>query len=59
MAKVGSVTTRPSPVTYPAGSTTLLVRVAINNDGIYEGPESFTLKAQTGGITAYGIGNDW
>ena len=33
-------------VTYPTGSTTLLVRVAILNDTNYEGPEAFKLIAE-------------
>ncbi|EIC28330.1 Ig-like domain-containing protein [Methylomicrobium album] len=45
-----------SPVTYPAGSTTLLVRVAIRDDEVFEGPESFKLKAVTGSLMSYGTG---
>ena len=44
-----------SSITYPSGSTTLLVRVAIVNDAVYEGPESFKLKASTDTLVAYGI----
>ena len=50
-------------VVYPNGSTTLLVRVALVNDGIYEGPEAFKLVATgdridgTGNsVTAEGVG---
>ncbi|MBL6741967.1 MAG: cadherin-like domain-containing protein, partial [Synechococcus sp. BS301-5m-G53] len=38
--------TAGSHVTYPKGSTTLLVRVAVNNDTPFEGPESFKLIAE-------------
>ena len=43
-------------VTYPVGSTTLLVRVAIQDDGVFEKQESFKLKAATDDMTSYGIG---
>ncbi|MDO9023682.1 Calx-beta domain-containing protein, partial [Zwartia sp.] len=45
-------------VTYPSGSTTLLVRVAINNDTPYEGPETFLLKGSVPaqGIESFGTG---
>lgn len=46
-----------TPVTYPAGSTTLLVRAPIINDNVYEGAESFALKTVAdGSITVYGAG---
>jgi len=42
-------------VTYPAGSTTLLVRVSLINDNVYEGPEAFKLVAV--GSSIFGGGN--
>jgi VCBS repeat-containing protein len=44
-----------SQVTYPAGSTTLLVRVSLINDNVYEGPEAFKLVAV--GSSIFGGGN--
>ena len=46
-----------STVTIPAGGTTLLVRIAVTNDGLDEGAERFTLTASnSAGGTATGIG---
>ncbi|MGE5524855.1 MAG: VCBS domain-containing protein [Rhodospirillaceae bacterium] len=42
-----------SLVAIPAGGTTLLVRTVLVNDGVYEGPETFTLTASNAG----GLGN--
>ena len=46
-----------SPVQIPAGSTSVLVRVAITPDSPYEGAETFTLTAtNSGGSAATGTG---
>ena len=48
--------TSGSYVSIPLGSTSLLVRTAISNDNVYEGAETFTLKAtNTGNTTVEGI----
>ncbi len=47
-----------SPPTTIAGNTTLLVRLALNNDTprVYEGPETLLLKATVGANASYGTG---
>jgi hypothetical protein len=46
-----------SLVAVPAGRTTLLVRMAVINDTLLEGPETFRLVAtNTGGLAAQGTG---
>ncbi|NBV75894.1 MAG: hypothetical protein EBR59_08055, partial [Methylococcaceae bacterium] len=45
-----------SKITYPKGSTTLLMRVALVNDKVFEKQESFKLKAVAGSLSAYGTG---
>jgi uncharacterized delta-60 repeat protein len=47
--------TAGTPVAIPTGGTTLLVRTTITGDSVYEGQETFTLKAtNTGGTPATG-----
>ncbi|NBV76265.1 MAG: hypothetical protein EBR59_10015, partial [Methylococcaceae bacterium] len=43
-------------VTYPEGSTTLLARIAVKNDPIYEKQESFKLNVTSRGVTQSGVG---
>ncbi|NBV75762.1 MAG: hypothetical protein EBR59_07355, partial [Methylococcaceae bacterium] len=43
-------------VTYPRGSTTLLVRVAVKNDTVFEKQETFKLKVATNHQIKYGTG---